>query len=150
MRIPSPEDVIRAWAERWKHLHCWTRRDLVSKAKMTAEPYNGQECLGRAWACRLEILVYVRDSLTDSLSTVLHELAHLDTPGTSHGQPWKTSYARAVHEVTGILIPDSGTIKELDDGAEGAMAVWWRSSGNHFALNLLTGNQPLALGRNRD
>ena len=120
---------IMTWASRWRTLKAW-RRDL-SDVKMTISDHVHAGRLGTCWSSQQRITIYKGDSFIDELSTVLHELAHAATIGAHHDEPWQTTFAAAITEVTSIAVtPLAYNYEVLDAAAKDAMQTWWRTSGN--------------------
>ena len=73
---------------------------------------------------------------------LLHEMAHaalITNDPEHHGPTWQATHAAAIAEVTGLPIPSSVDIYQVQcRAAHDAVKLWWYSSGNKFAWDLLT------------
>jgi hypothetical protein len=123
------EQGLLTWASRWCTLTAW-RRDLSEvKVEISNRIHAGR--LGTCFSRQQRVVIYKGDSFVDELGTVLHELAHAATIGSSHDERWQTVYSAAVAEVTGIAVtPCAYNYEVLNAAAKDAVRTWWRTSGN--------------------
>jgi hypothetical protein len=138
--VITREQGLTTWAARWRTLKAW-RRDL-SEVKVVISDRFHHGRLGTCWSHAQRLVIYRGDSFIDELGTLVHELAHAATIGADHDEPWQTTYAAAVAEVTGIaVVPLAYNYEVLNMAAKDAMRTWWRTSG-HEAIWKLARNAP--------
>lgn len=146
---PFRSQEILRWAEEWRTLRAW-ERDLYEVQISVPGSYNH----GVYGACvadgkRLRVY-YSPEGIAVDLSTLLHEMAHADTPHdhVDHGPVWRATLARAVLEVTGTdlspkfaelvgYLPNGELLRsQVDYHVDKAVREWWRRTGNDLAYDL--------------
>lgn len=131
----TPHDLIRLFAENWKHLRAWGRPLVEVEIKIVDARQNGHTGYCRPAARTLTICA--GRELASNLDTALHELAHCAAPAdTHHGPAWREAYAMAVQEVTGIGVPGArhdtyAAVRAL--GVE-ALREWTKTNASMQAL----------------
>ena len=111
--------TVRNIADRWRGLLAWGSPitgaiDIVDGSGGGYAKHDGHACI-----------VFSNGSLARSLTTVLHEMAHMAAPaGELHGRRWRGLLARATHEVTGVPVPDGAPMQVMDELVESAVRSW--------------------------
>lgn len=132
--------VLQKWASDWRALRAWgcDLSDVDIDISETKHPRRRGTC----WPLERRLTLYRGDSITEDLSFLLHEMAHVVTIHDNHGSEWQSCFARAVTEVTRIPIPEAyDNFMLLDQAAQAAIGSWWQSSGNAFAYSLLRNHE---------
>lgn len=137
----TPEDIIRKLARQWCGLLAWgapVRLDEIKVGK-----HNGTSYAGRANNRLHRIIVLQQGSLSEDISTVLHELAHLAAPDQEHhGAHWRRLYTRAAAEAFSVPVDtfDASTdliIGDLDAQIRDAARAWIKRSGDLATLRAI-------------
>lgn len=134
----TQQDAVRSWAERWRSLKAWGR---VLDVKLDVrERHQGNYSTGYCRPAMQEVCVTAGSDIAEALKVVLHEYAHAAVRGDEyHGPGWQACFARAVEEVTGLVVVDGAhNYRDMNAAALDAMRTWWRRSGNEFAWRLIS------------
>ncbi len=138
--------VLSKWLGHWRSLKAW-KKPLNHVDVEFSNKYS-KRYLGVCYPYQAKVIVYKADiNTTDrwfdaplELYTLVHELAHAVEMDDAHGRAWQDTHSKAIHEVTGIMIPK--TAPNYEDlclmGAD-AVKTWWHQSGNAFLLKLANG-----------
>ncbi len=113
IRILGEGSDEAAWLSHWigriALLQCWgpawhAAMPLV-KVELRSRRQDPNRISGRAWPASGRIVISCSASNAKNLAALVHEMAHIATPGARHKLPWKQMYAAALTELTGIEIP---------------------------------------------
>lgn len=110
----SPEAAwLSHWVGRVANLQAW--RNVYGVAWLDACPLVRVELRtrqkdtwkisGRAWPRSGRVVISCSDSNAKNLAALVHEIAHIATPGAGHKMTWRRAYAAALTELTGIELP---------------------------------------------
>jgi hypothetical protein len=141
------KNLVQAWAERWRNLRAWGRP--LTEIRPTVRKWSGRGRMGFAHTASRETVIFVPvdpvrgPDIPYTLSTVLHEYAHLSDPNTErhsdgHGESWKRRFAAAIEEVTGIGVITTGMdTRAMDELCSETVKRWWKDSNNAFIESVL-------------
>lgn len=132
------DTIIHTWLNRWRNLRAWGR--TLDELTIDLIPVEHRSRLGTCWPTQQRVRLYYQPKIIDVLKTGLHEMAHAAVPASEgHGIAWQNMYAAATAEVTGIaVVAAADSYQIVDDACADALRLWWKRSGNAFAVALLT------------
>jgi hypothetical protein len=108
-RTPAPEvEALAAWVPRVTRLRAWRPAGwAIGLVPRSVHLKLGSPARGaRGWAYGDgRVVVYCRDDAAWNLAILVHEFAHVATPHEHHGPRFRETYALAIRELTGDLIP---------------------------------------------
>lgn len=139
----TPQDIVRIFAENWKHLRAWGRPLTEVKISIVKSRNANDYASGQCHPTLRKVIIRCGRELSPNLDTAIHELAHC-VADDHHGPKWREVYARAIEEVTGIAIPGAAddTYQAVRALAVEALREWAMSNDSIKSLIQITRGAP--------
>lgn len=94
---------LSAW--RTSYGEAWLDACPLVRVELRTRRQDTWKISGRAFQRSGRVVISCSDSNAKNLAALVHEIAHIATPGARHKLPWKMAYAAGLLELTGIELP---------------------------------------------